>query len=105
MRCAFESFRKCDSSHTTTWNRFCASAPAIFPTSEYGTMANVAPSIFFASAPLPTAATVARRDARAAFAPALPASEASGPSHFTKACSQAPRRDVGTRINTGHSSR
>jgi hypothetical protein len=55
VRCAFESFRKCDSSHTTTWNRFCASAPAIFPTSEYGTMANVAPSIFLASAPLPTA--------------------------------------------------
>mmetsp|Transcript_12650 Transcript_12650/g.54172 ORF Transcript_12650/g.54172 Transcript_12650/m.54172 type:complete len:367 (-) Transcript_12650:1020-2120(-) len=56
--CALESFKKCDSSHTTTWNRFESSVGASFPTSEYGTIANVAPSIFRDSAPLPTAATV-----------------------------------------------
>jgi len=80
---------KCDSSHTTTWKFLAASLPCIFPTSEYGTMANVAALILCASAPEPTDAMRPGRTS----------------SHRRSASCHASLNDVGTNIRHGHSSR
>ena len=75
-------------------------------TSEYGTIANFTfgASSFFCSAPVPTAAMNELLALFAFLTIPLQGANKESPSHFTNACSHAPRNDVGTKIKHGHSS-
>mmetsp|Transcript_488 Transcript_488/g.1922 ORF Transcript_488/g.1922 Transcript_488/m.1922 type:complete len:274 (+) Transcript_488:912-1733(+) len=106
VRCAFESFRKCDSSQITTLYCLWSNKSDILVTSEYGTIANFTfgASSFFCSAPVPTAAMNELLALFAFLTIPLQGANKESPSHFTNACSHAPRNDVGTKIKHGHSS-